>query len=468
MNFKKIILYILVIISIFSFSFFASAKITNHKRDTENRLKFLNHIYFELDRTIHLLSSVEDWGHSIEITDSAINPYQQLLAHLNSMIVMSEQGLLYMRNEQNSSCLKDFSDSLTIVKHAIGSGVSLNNHDRAVSGNTVLIDYNFSDNYNPPVDNDHQSKCGDGISEGFTSELFCYASGDSGSALPNGKHIRNLVSISPDDSVNGYWVLFDEIDAVTAGKTIHIALHPPTADYSVITPGEEYEWNVNKVSGQNVFLSVFLGTAPSEIKIRDGAIGSWTNSFLSKYLYSTYITDSTNGKKNIVTILFPHNDTHKKADMRRISGDGYSGAEIRQNSIATIDYIIESSGEEVTYGGTTLCGLCALYRRVNNVNTFYFIRKGISFDDGNSKRKGFSAEAEVSVYMNGSNGSIVSPGTNVTFYYPGINGAKLDEMAAVIKTYGEGWMTVYVPYGMYELRLIKGSNHGRQKNSSIS
>jgi len=128
-NLKRIILYILVIISIFSFSFFAGVKITNHKRDTENRLKFLNHIYFELDRTIYLLSSVEDWGHRIEITDSAINPYQQLLAHLNSMIVMSEQGLLYMRNEQNSSCLKDFSDSLTIVKHAIGSGVSLNNQD---------------------------------------------------------------------------------------------------------------------------------------------------------------------------------------------------------------------------------------------------------------------------------------------------------------------------------------------------
>ena len=127
MNFKKMISYILVIIFVCSVSFFTGAKITNHKRDTENRLIFLNRIYSELYHTIHLLSSVEDWGDSIETTDSVINPYRQLLAHLDSMIVISEQGLLYMRNEQNSSCLKDFSKSLTIVKHAIDSGVSLNN-----------------------------------------------------------------------------------------------------------------------------------------------------------------------------------------------------------------------------------------------------------------------------------------------------------------------------------------------------
>lgn len=127
MNFKKVILYVLVLLFLCSVSFLAGTKIYNNKQDTENRRFFLAHIYFELDRTIYLLSSVEDWGHSIEGTDASINPYRQLLAHLDSMILMSEQGRFYLRNEQNISCLKDFVDSLTIVKHAIGSGISLNN-----------------------------------------------------------------------------------------------------------------------------------------------------------------------------------------------------------------------------------------------------------------------------------------------------------------------------------------------------
>lgn len=330
-------------------------------------------------------------------------------------------------------------------------------HDRAVSCNTALIDYNFNDDYNPPTENDHQSKHGNGISEGFTSELLCYASGDSGSALPNGKHIRNFISILPDDSANGYWVLFDEIDAVTAEKTVHIALHPPTVDYFIITPYEEYEWKVNKISGEDVFFSVYLGTEPIDVKIREGAIGSWTNSFISKYIYSTYITNKEDIKKNIITILFPHNIEHAKAIMKRISGVSYKGIEIQQDGGSTIDYVIESSGkDEVIFGGTTFCGLCVIYRKVNRVNTFYFVKKGLSFDDGNFEKQGFSAEADVSVYINDNSGSIVSPGTNVTFYYPGIKGVKLDKKTAVIKNYGEGWMTLYVPFGTYTLRLIKG------------
>lgn len=127
MNIRKAILYVLVIIFVCSVSFFAGAKFNNNKRNTENTRKFINHIYFEIDRTIHILSSVEDWGDSIEGTDVSTNPYQQLLEDMHSMIVMTEQGLLYMRNEPNSSCLRNFADSLTIVESAIGSGVSLNN-----------------------------------------------------------------------------------------------------------------------------------------------------------------------------------------------------------------------------------------------------------------------------------------------------------------------------------------------------
>ncbi|HCS74010.1 MAG TPA: hypothetical protein DIW17_09060, partial [Clostridiales bacterium] len=86
--------------------------------------------------------------------------------------------------------------------------------------------------------------------------------------------------------------------------------------------------------------------------------GSYSNSFATKYLYSTYNTDSSQGKENIVTVLFPHNASHAKAAMSRVSGSGFTGASINLDGGTTIDYALESLGtSNITYGGVTFRGL---------------------------------------------------------------------------------------------------------------
>lgn len=329
--------------------------------------------------------------------------------------------------------------------------------NRAVSGNTVLIDYNNYNEYDPTAENDHAMKSGAGITEGFVSDLLSYASGDSGNALPNGKHIRNLVSISQDGNNNGYWVLFDEVTANQPGKTAHVALHPPSATYSVVYPDKEYKWTMNRITGSNVDLNIFLATSPRSADIKKGVIGSYGNSFVANYLYSTYNTDASTGKKNIVTILFPSDESHEKADTVSISGSNYTGAIIYLDD-DTVDYALESSGAgTVKYDNFEFQGSAAMYRNDKKATGFYFVRNGKLFNDGSSKKQGFSSEGNVSIYMKGKDGSIVSKGTNVTFYYPGVTGVKLNDATASVVASGDGWITVNVPEGTYNVTLLNGT-----------
>ena len=331
-------------------------------------------------------------------------------------------------------------------------------NNRAVSNNTALI--NYSSNFNevdPTASNDHALKYGNGITDGFTSPLFSYASGDSGSALSNGKHIRNMVFVGPQDSKNGYWVLFDEMTANTPGQTAHIALHPPSGTYSTVTSNQEYKWTMKKFSSANVDLSIFLATPPTSVAIKNGVVGSYGNSFATKYLYSTYNTDSSQGKENIVTVLFPHNASHTKAAMSRVSGSGYTGASINLDGGTTIDYALESAGtSDITYGGVTFRGLSTLYRKVSGANNFYFVRKGRTFNDGGATRRGFDATGDVSVYIKDKTGNISSSGTNVTFYYPNITGVKLNGSNAQVQSSGSNWVTVNVPAGTHTVEYTFG------------
>jgi len=242
-------------------------------------------------------------------------------------------------------------------------------HNTAVSSNTVLID-----------EKDHVAKKGEGIREGFTAQRFDYASGDSGNALPNGKHHRNFIFVHPQDGRNGYFLLVDEIKTINRMKSkVNVALHPNSAVYSIISDMKEYRWAINQFSGNDVFLTIFLGTQPKAVTLKNGALNTRNLGFVGKYLYTTYDTSSA-GKRNIVTVVFPHNADHPKAAMARISGTDYSGAQI--NLGASIkDVALESSGASViTHGAVNFQAKTCVYRMSSENLNFYFIRKGRFFN----------------------------------------------------------------------------------------
>ncbi len=330
--------------------------------------------------------------------------------------------------------------------------------NRAVGNNTVLFNYSFSTDTAPPTTNDHSKKVGAGITEGFTGGKLEYANGDSGTALPNGKHIRNFVFVHPQDGKNGYWVLFDEVDAATANDPAHVALHPNSdQNPTVVTANTEYRSTIgpNVKSTNNVQLTTFLATPPDSVAIKSGVMAGWSESFVGKYLYSTYPTDSA-GKKNIVTVLFPHDSTHAKATMSRVSGTGYTGASINHGG-GTVDYALESSeASEVSHSGFSFQGLAAHYRLDGTALAHYFVRKGSSFTSGS---QGFSSNGPVSVWMKDKQGQIInkSGGTReVTYYYSGISSVKVNGSTSSPLASGTGWVKVSVPTGTHAVELVTG------------
>ncbi len=328
---------------------------------------------------------------------------------------------------------------------ALGFSWKYVNHT-AVSNNIVLID-----------GADHATKIGGGIVAGFTAPLFDYACGYSADAIGNGKHLRNFCFVHPQDDRCGYWVLFDEVKADKTSSKVNVVLHPNSPECSTTSEKQEYRWKIGPFaySGHNVFVSVFLGTPPTSVSVKPGLLarmGGEKNCFVGKYLYSTYDTDNKGGL-NIVTVIFPHDAKHPKAKMIRVAGEDYTGAKVDLGNSVT-DVAIESAGKTaVKCDKVSFRGLAALYRLKDKANAFYFVRKGKSFNDGAKPRRGFESNADISVYIKDKQGRIISPGAEVTFYYPGIKGVLLDGKAAPIIGSGNGWVKVAVGKGAYDLKF---------------
>lgn len=332
-------------------------------------------------------------------------------------------------------------------------------------GNTVLIN-----------GENHVSKAGAGITEGFTGGKLDYASGDSGTALsanltgtpnttanPNpavsnpanaGKHIRNFVFVHPQDGKSGYWVTFDEVSFNTAGKPVNTVWHPNSdLNPTVVTANTEYKSSVNRdlvsVGDQKVFLNIFLGTTPASVVVKSSPMRSGAGIFQNKYIYPTYNT--LGNKKNIVTVLFPSDTTHTVAPMSRVTGVGYSGASVDMGG-SVIDTALESFGTGVlNHSGVSFQGTAVWYRHISGLNGGYFVRQGRSFHDGSY---GFESSMPVAIHMKEKTGMITSVTSgSVKIYYPGINSVKIDGATATVIGSGTGWMNVSVPSGNHSIAL---------------
>lgn len=324
-------------------------------------------------------------------------------------------------------------------------------HDDERSGNTVR------------TSSRHASKAGGGIVEGFTDTLFDYASGDDGPALPDDVHLRNLVFVHSDGSSRAYFVLFDEVYA-DSGERILMNLHPntlATTGIQTLVSQTEYTATIDAVAlaPGRVKLTLFFATPPSVVRQLNGGVATWSaldGGFEGKYLESEY-TAPSGGEKRVVTVLFPHDVDHAKAAMSRLSVAGSSGARIDHGSGIT-DLAFESAGTApLTYGGDTFTGRALLSRTgADGSSVFYFVRKGTSFSTSNGPPSGFRSVGIVSVYMRGTMGRIVSPGTTVRFTHPQVSGVKIDGEAVGNLASGPDWVEIEVPIGTHGVELRIG------------
>jgi len=76
--------------------------------------------------------------------------------------------------------------------------------------------------------------------------------------------------------------------------------------------------------------------------------------------------------------------------------------------------------------------------------------KGNSFRDG---LEGFTSTGSVALYVTDTSGKISSPGTDVTFFFPGITSVNLNGNPATTLDTGANWVTVHVPIGEHTVEF---------------
>lgn len=324
-------------------------------------------------------------------------------------------------------------------------------HDRAVSGNTGLIDYEFDPAQagEPPEANDHRYKGGAGIREGLLTATFDYARGDSGEALPNGKHWRNFHFVHPADGKNGYWFLVDEF---TAGTTVHLAFHPYSRTVTTVTEKEEYNAeivNYDNTELTDIRLNLFFATPPDRVTLHKGVIAGID--LENQYLYPTYTRNTET--EQIVTVLFPADRTHTAANFQRIAGDHYTGAAIDHGD-GVIDSVVESDGTTVRIEDISLQAARSFFRKVGqDLRAFYAAGRSLVYET-DAIKTGFEAEQPLTMYLRDGSGKLISPvSQTLTLYRPGVRQVVLNGSPAEVVQSATDTITIRIPQGEATLEL---------------
>jgi len=290
----------------------------------------------------------------------------------------------------------------------------------------------------------HKSRLGGGIVEGFTTSQLDFACGFSGPALSGSKHYRNFLLVHGNENAHGYFVVMDEVES-NAGNVVKNFIHPANeTTVKEISANLEYEAEIDHyptVSGTK--LTIFYATPTEAVhveKVQSAVPDRYPNYPDHNRLESVYPVDSEK-KRNLVTVLFPSNALHQKAGFQRIQGDGFTVSTLTQNE--ETDYIFESEGvSKVQVAGHSVQAEMALFRQ----SGFWFVRNGTYFS---SPDTGFESNVAVTVYLNGKSGAIVTTGGIVKLTGTGINSVQFEQPVEVIRS-GDDFIEVELGEGTYE------------------
>lgn len=372
----------------------------------------------------------------------------------------------HAHKEVNAMSLAAYGEVLTVNAgyRAWGAGDAgytwqyINN--RAISANTVLIDYTIGDIKSPNTENDHQSKDGAGIMNGFTTEVFDYAKGDSGDALPNGSFYRSLMMITGQDGVPGYFVSREDITTEDAGSTATVVHRPRSDKYEVLSENTEYTWRMNE-SEHDVDFSVFLVNPPSSTEIIDGLASNTADSINLKVLLAKYESDK-NKKALSAAVYFPSDSLHEKAKLERIKAGAFYGTSIDfGNSVndyvfsgscgTRASYFIPAEEGKSSYDKIEFDADTAIVRKNKGSLGFFFIENGTYLI---ANEQGMQSSEPVNAFIKDGKGKLeASANTKLTFISYGISGIKLNgEDADFVKNQGN--IVVTVPAGSYDVELL--------------
>ena len=327
-----------------------------------------------------------------------------------------------------------------------GSGLASWNwiNNTAESGNTVIIN-----------GANHVSKTSGGIVKGMVGNAVEFARGDSGNALSNGEHLRDMLFIQPGNGAEGYWLIADHVTPITPGQPVQAFWHPNADTLQTLTANQKYLSDVTdgpRNYGTNqVKLTTFLATPPVSTQVKRTTLANRSYSFDADYLAATYHTST--GSADTLTVFFPSDQDHDTGGMARIAYGLYTGATVTQGNV--VDTALTSNGNGTgNISGVSFRGEDVVYRTVDNALEWYFVGEGNIFNDGAAQRSGFQSTLDVTVFLDSNQGNIISPGTNITIYEPDLSSILLDAQMVTPIAQGSGWLSFFVPVGSHDLELL--------------
>jgi hypothetical protein len=363
-------------------------------------------------------------------------------------------------------------------------------HDRAVSQNIVLFDYNILANgtpQNPSAVNDHIKKSSSSGIQGLLTPILDYATTDSGAlndpnrAIENGFHRRHVVSVFPQDGVNGYVYAMDELEGAAKTTNAQLVWHPYSDNITFNASNasnERYEWKIRQKTNtaDQLYLTLFMPTLPINKQQFDGLFvdeGSKSSvSFTGKYLINSYALHANTKKKNVLTAFYPRKESQALPVMERITSttqDGYSSqAAVFAFADGITDYVFESgntnkssviSSPAYDPAGASVMGKFAVYRKINKNLVFFFVANGKEFKSVATTYPpvGFKSDIDVNIAMRGNAGMITLPKeAKVTFYLTGTNAsptARVNGATVTPSSGGRGWIRISFPAGTHNLEL---------------
>ena len=323
----------------------------------------------------------------------------------------------------------------------------------AASGNTVRID---------GVDHDPYKK-GAGVGDELLTGmgLDC-ATGDSGTALPNGRHWRTLCLVHPDGALPGYFAVLDDVAPRAAGESIDLTLHPNAVAVEEHAALDEYRAAIGPLtlSGHDVSLAIFFGTRPASVAIKDGVLAEfYDQSVVGKYVEAHWPNDGA--RRRMVTVLLPSDEAHPPPVPTRVEAEGVTGVAV-DHADGTSDRAIEADDRaDVTLDGVWLWGRNAIYRRgpAGTLDWFY-VRKATQFDDHLGERRGIHAGSrQITAFFRGTDGWVISEGVgSIQIDYPGVTGALVDGAPHPLIDHAPDWASLALPAGLHAVRLLTGGS----------
>jgi hypothetical protein len=293
----------------------------------------------------------------------------------------------------------------------------------------------------------HDSRLGGGIVEGFMTSGLDLAVGSAGPALSSKSHQRNLILVHSNDGVQGYFLTLDEVSA-DAGDVVNIYLHPANqTSVNEITSLAEYSASIDHyptVNGTSV--GFYYLTPPLEVNIEksQGAVQDRYPGYPEhNRLEAVYEVDAE-GRKNLVTVIFPYNASHAKADFQKIAGENFNACSVSQGSV--VDFVFEASVENpIESNGIKMQAEFCLTRKDGNATAFYLVRNGTSLA---SNGVGFESDIPVTVYARGTEGAVISGGAKVKLTGAGMGAVQFDPAVTVLDS-GTDFMEVQLTEGTF-------------------